>query len=114
MLNDLDGCFREDLIFFGLFASVSVLAGGSSVFRGVLGLSPFLDAFGLRLSDLLALFGLDFLEWFGLDSFLERDSCFLCGDRLGDFDLVVRESCISALTVFVFVSLPRSSTCIGW
>lgn len=111
MLNDLDGCFSEDLIFFGLFASISVLAG-SSVFRCVLGLSLFLDDFGLRLSDLLALCGLAFLEWFGLDSFLERDSCFLCGDRLGDFDLVVvvRESCISASTVLVFVSLPRSST----
>lgn len=111
MLRDLEVCFREDLIFLGLFPEPSTVL-------------TFLEVFGLEFSDLLdALLGLDRLDWLGLDFLewlglgsprefcLESFSCFW-GDLFGDRLFV---GWISACTVLIFVGgLPSSSVCIGW
>lgn len=83
MLSERDGCFNDDLIFFGLFASVSDLLPpplSTLTTRGVPFISEedflanfglrllFLDTFGVDLrEDDVGRFGLVFLDRLGLD-----------------------------------------------
>lgn len=92
MLREHEGCFRDDLIFRGLFGPFSSLLED---------LELVLDARGLA-----------FLERLGLGSFFVGDCWF--GDRFGDLDFTMCTSAFTVLVVLFVLCLPSSSTWMGW